>query len=173
VVKAMFLHCYNYLSKENKQLTSAELKMRRKLRGLTQAEAAERMGISQPTYSLIETGKKDLNEYSVQLKTAGFLDDVEVSWTKPEIGTLSTTHTPPLTPTTIAIQTKPAPEKAFNTAPYKNVGIGGSVRRKDVVGVVKGYEHSGVPRFVVHTGGKAMGMYVWPVEECEIVELSA
>ena len=147
-------------------MTPEQLKLRRKALGLSQAQVASKLGISQPIYSTLETGKKAFGEYTAKMQELGLLDR-----DAPMVPGCER----PITPEPVqAVETKdeaedkPEPKSSIDIAgDYKGVKVGEFVVRRGLVaGEVRAYEYSGKPRFIVKIGEK-VGYLVWAVDECE------
>lgn len=140
-------------------MNTTDLKFKRKALHLSQADVAAKLGITQPIYSLIETGKRPLTDYLSKLIAI--------------FGGVSTAPIEALPVATVSAPSVAAPvepvkvssEKPFDFAPYLNAQVGSRVRLGEVVGEVRDFEHSGVPRFVVSVNG-ARSLNVWPVSAC-------
>ena len=181
-------------------MTNDELKSARKSLGLSQADMGARLGLTQPQYSTLETGKRSIDEgLGDRIKAIVGGDKsahIETIRTKPAIEALTpaqkdigallrsklvgvkevqtpsnTTSSSPTTTNEPARYTnrigQPTSDKWY--AQFKGVVCDKDMARyQGMEGVIKDFEHSGAPRFVVQVGNIR---YAFPVNECEIVRV--
>lgn len=181
-------------------MNSDELKAGRKRLGLSQADMGARLGLTQPQYSTLETGKRSIDEFEKRLNEifgGNISGHTEIIRSKPEATTLTPAqqNMGALLRSRLVGVVPPAPINTTSSSPtntnepkqYTNYAgqptndkwfaqFRGAVcdrtvvRYKGLEGVVRNFEHSGIARYVVEVKGL---WSVWPVDEVEVVSVQS